>query len=80
MVLEKKLFQYQEEKAGEKQAHRQQAVMVFFIPVVHGITADQQGQEDHAHFKPGMVNDINPEKRERAEKQGQEGTMNGAGQ
>jgi hypothetical protein len=80
MVFQKKLFQYQEYKAGKEKRHGQQAVMVFPVAMPERISADGQGQPDHADLKSQVMDDIDPEQRETAEKQGQEGTMNGTGQ
>lgn len=80
MVFEEKLFQYQEHKPRIKQPHGQETVVVLFIAMVEGIRPDHQGQPDHTNLESEMMNDIDAKKREGAEKQRQQGTMNGTGQ
>lgn len=80
MVLEKKLFQYQEYKAGVEKGHGYEAVMMFAVAMPERIGSNSQCQHDHADLKSQVMDDIDPEQWQAAEKQGQEGTMNGAGQ
>ncbi len=80
MEFEEKLFQYQEDKSCIKQTHRQETVVVLFITVVQRVSADHEGQPDHTNLEPEMMNDIDAKKREGAEKQGQQRTMDRAGQ
>ena len=67
-ILFEELLNDKEDKTGNKKKQGQKAMMMFFIPMIKRVAANTQGQQDHTHFKPGMMNDIDPEQRQAAEK------------
>jgi hypothetical protein len=67
-VLNKKLFQYKENKPGKKNNQGQPAMMMFFITMIKGIRTNAQGQPYHSCFKGNIVNNVDAKQREAAEK------------
>lgn len=55
-------------------------MVMLFVSVVKGVGANAKGQDDHAHFKGDIMNDINAKQGQAAKKQGQQGAMDGTGQ
>lgn len=80
MKMHEEFFHHEKYKTSEKQRERYQAVMVFFITMIKGVGTDTKSQPDHTPFEEDIINDIDAKQRQTAEKQGQQGTMNGTGQ
>ena len=60
---QKKLFDRKQDNSGGKQEPRLNAVMMFFISMIHRVTANCKGQGNHSDFKTYMMYDIDSKKR-----------------
>lgn len=79
LVRPVELFQYQENESGGKDEYGNQGTVVLDEPVIEGIDPNGKSQPDHAPFEKVVVDDVDPEDRQAAHQDGQEGTMDGTG-
>lgn len=61
LILDKELFQHQENKACKKNGQGQEAMVVFAVAMPEGDGADHEGKPDHTDLKEKIVDDVYPE-------------------
>jgi hypothetical protein len=73
------MFKYQKQHARNKKDQRSKAVVMFSVPVEQGKSADQQSNQEHSCLKINIIQNVNTKQWQGANKQGQQSTMNCAG-
>jgi hypothetical protein len=80
LVFMPNLFHEQKADTGRKNDKRKKPVVMLSIPMHQGIGAHTKSKKDHTIFERDIVNDIDAQYRQTGEEQGEERTVNGAGQ
>jgi protein SCO1/2 len=80
VLMNKKLLHHEQNKTCCKYNNGNYTVMMPPVTVVKRECADAESQHNHAQLKSFVFNDIDTKQRQAGKKQGQQGTMYGAGQ
>ncbi len=80
LIMDKKKTEREQQDACYKKQRREIAVMMPAKPVIKGVNAYYKSQRYHASFKIGILDNIDAEQGKAGKKQGQQRTVNSAGQ